>query len=322
MTPQILQSRENLRPICYPQFLEAHSIAVQSPWSPTEVAMAADLEDWYKLPDIEKKIIAGLLKGFTITEAHVGCYWRDIVAKQFGQPEVKMMATSFSHQETVHLLAYDHLEATLNLDTYKAFKADLIANEKVSSILSFTDTKSLALSLAIFSGAVEGVSLFGSFAVLLSFAQSNHFKGLGQILSWSIADESLHSDSGIALYHQLLNESPQLAPSPKDIYNGFDKIVTNEINFIENVFGNEDLRTITKKQTIDFIKYKANQKLMQLNLAPTYDLTGGYRIVKHFFNSITGGKTFTDFFARAKSGGNYSAMLSQSFLSELQQNAN
>ena len=47
-----------------------------------------------------------------------------------------------------------------------------------------------AKSLAIFSAFTEGVNLFSSFAVLLSFKLDNKLKGVGQIVEWSIRDES------------------------------------------------------------------------------------------------------------------------------------
>ena len=44
--------------------------------------------------------------------------------------------------------------------------------------------------LAIFSAFTEGVNLFSSFAVLLSFKMRNLLKGVGQIVEWSVRDES------------------------------------------------------------------------------------------------------------------------------------
>ena len=61
-----------------------------------------------------------------------------------------------------------------------------------------------AKSLAIFSAFTEGVNLFSSFAVLLSFKLDNKLKGVGQIVEWSIRDESLHSEAGCWLFRTLL----------------------------------------------------------------------------------------------------------------------
>ena len=46
----------------------------------------------------------------------------------------------------------------------------------------------IATSLAIFSAFTEGVQIFSSFAVLLSFQKKNLMKGVGQIVSFSVRD--------------------------------------------------------------------------------------------------------------------------------------
>ena len=68
----------------------------------------------------------------------------------------------------------------------------------------------VAKSLAIFSAFTEGVNLFSSFAVLLSFKMRNKLKGVGQIVEWSIRDESMHSNAGCWLFKTLLKENPEL----------------------------------------------------------------------------------------------------------------
>ena len=311
--PDILGERQNLRPYDYPIFEEMHLASIQSPWSHLEVPMANDIIDWSEISELEQRIVAGILKGFTLAETLVGCYWREVVAMKFRLPEIVMMATTFSHQETIHGRGYDHLESTLNLDTYQAFLSDPVSRGKLEFILSQLETKEdLARSLAIFSGAVEGVSLFSSFAVLLSFSKKSQFGGMAQILSWSVLDEIKHSQMGLELYKQLIAEYPELKPLDSEIYEGFDAVVENELAFIDSVFKDGDLETISKAETKDFIKYRANKKLMELRLPPVYSLTGDYQEVKHYFDTIMG-KTMNDFFAQGRNGGGYSAMLTQDF---------
>lgn len=317
MVPRILQRRERLRPIEYPLFDRIYLAALQSPWSHLEVPMGKDILDWDKISEVERKVIAGILKGFTLIESHVSCYWKDIVAKYLPHPEIVNMALIFSANERLHAKSYDYLESTLGIDTYDAFLQDEVANKKLDNILSRLESHNdLALSLAIFSGAVEGVSLFSSFAVLLSFSQKGLFKGMAQILSWSAAlDEENHSKAGIALYKELIKEGPELEPSAEKIYEGFRSVVDNEIQFVEQVFSEGDLSTITKNEAIDFIKYRANLKLMELSLPPIYDLTGENRRVRFFFETLLKGKSMNDFFVQGRNGQGYSAKLSQDFRS-------
>jgi ribonucleoside-diphosphate reductase beta chain len=306
----ILEYRQNLTPYDYPVFAEAHYSVMQSPWSPYEVGMQGDVIDWEKISETERAVIAGILMGFTLIESGIGCYWREVVAKKFRLPEIVNMATTFSHQETIHQRAYAHLEDTLGLNTYEAFKQDEVAIAKINQ---FMNPQNLATSLAIFSGAGEGVSLFASFAILLSFSKRGLFKGMQQILSWSILDEGLHSKMGIELFKTLVKQYPDLTPKSDDIYQGFEGVVANEIKFVEQAFNGQTLPDITLEGSIDFIKYRANLKLMELGYEPFYSLEGDYLSIKDFFDTMVLGKSHNDFFAQQRNGAGYSAMLTQDF---------
>ena len=310
--PPIMQGREYLRPYHYDKYERIHLACIQSPWSHLEVGMKEDVIDWEEATELTRIIIAGILRGFTLIELGVGCYWRK-VADWFPHPEISMLAATFSHQETIHSRAYDHQEATLGLETYEAFKQDETASRKFNHIMSRLEKeKDIATSLAIFSGGVEGVSLFSSFAILLSFTKEGKFKGNQQILSWSVNEELTHSSTGISLYHDLISEAPYMKPRKEDIYMGFDAIVENEMAFVENIFGQYDVPTISKAEVTDFIRHRANLKLMELKFPPKYKLDGNYRPVKQFFDTLRG-KTMNDFFAQSRNGSAYTAMLSENF---------
>ena len=135
-----------------------------------------------------------------------------------------------------------------------------------------------------------------------------------QILSWSVLDERLHSAMGILLYKTLISEYPELNPKEEDVKEGFKMVVNNEIAFLNQAFNECDvLPTITKAGAIDFVKYRANKKLMELGLSPMYDLQGFYLPVKDFFYTVVNSKMKNDFFALMRNGGGYSAMLNRSF---------
>ena len=53
----------------------------------------------------------------------------------------------------------------------------------------------------MFGGFTEGLQLFASFAMLMNFPRFNKMKGMGQIVSWSVRDESLHCEGIIRLFH-------------------------------------------------------------------------------------------------------------------------
>src|SRR5690606_22344366 len=103
-----------------------------------------------------------------------------------------------------------------------------------------TDTKDgIARTLAAFGAFTEGVQLFASFAILMNFQRFGKMKGMGQIVSWSARDESLHTTSIIRLFRTFCQENPEVMTDElkRDIYIICDKIVSLEDAFIDLAFG-------------------------------------------------------------------------------------
>jgi ribonucleoside-diphosphate reductase beta chain len=300
----------------YPVFNEFYEAAVASPWRHQEVNMAADELNWeLNTTEQERKVIAGVLKGFVSSEIGIGCYWRDVVAKLFAKPEIRDMAVAFSYFETIHARAYSYLNDCLGLNEYEEFISDPIACKKVES---FFTQHSPAVSLAVFSGAGEGVSLFSSFAVLLSFCNDNgRFGGLRQIISWSAEDEQLHADGGSMLFKELVKEQGISDEELEQIYEGFRLIVDREHLFIDSNFDNLKIPSIDPEELKAYILLRANERLEILGLKPIFVLTQDEKdkalSLSAWFEPMIIGTRSTDAFAHQKSGGNYVAKPPQNY---------
>lgn len=46
--------------------------------------------------------------------------------------------------------------------------------------------------------------------MLLNFTRNGTMKGMGQIIAWSINDETLHTESMIRLFREYIIENPEL----------------------------------------------------------------------------------------------------------------
>ena len=162
------------------------------------------------------------------------------------------------------------------------------------------DWHEIAKSLAIFSAFTEGVNLFSSFAVLLSFKMRNKLKGVGQIVEWSIRDESLHSEAGCWLFRTLIKENPEL--KTKELETAINEAallsLQLELNFIEKVYELGDLEGCSKYDLSHFIKHRVNTKLGDLgypSIIENVDMDAVGRM--KWFDSLSAGKQHTDFFA-------------------------
>lgn len=166
------------------------------------------------------------------------------------------------------------------------------------------DLSEIARSLALFSGCAEGIQLFSSFAVLLSFRKSNLLTGIGQQMIFSVRDESLHSEAGCKLFKTLVEENPQIWNDQlrADIYEGFELAIRNEFTYINKIFEQGDLNTITKEQLKNFMYDRANRKLIELGLKAKYAVDPKLLQEMEWFYIFVSGEQQSDFFANRETG--------------------
>jgi len=299
----ITEPRNFYKPFEYQTAFDFYKDQHRAHWLADEVPLASDLNDWkLKLNDSERNLIGNILKSFAQTEVHVNDYWSTKVSLWFPKPEVQAMARVFADFESIHAEAYARLNEELGLDDFAAFLEDEEAKAKIDRLVE-TPGETLhekALSLAIFSAFTEGVNLFSSFAVLMSFQLRNLMKGTGQIVEWSVRDESLHSKAGCWLFRTLVSENPDLDDHKLmgEIYKACEVSVNLEFDFIDKAFEMGDIEGLSKEQLKNFIKARANEKLNELGYSPLYnDVDPNLMREMEWFNHLTSGKTHQDFFA-------------------------
>ena len=272
-------------------------------WLADEVPLASDLNDWKtKLNDSEKNLVGNILKSFAQTEVHVNDYWSTKVSLWFPKPELQAMARAFADFESIHAEAYARLNEELGLDDFQAFLEDEVSKAKIDRLIEIPGNtlQERAISLAIFSAFTEGVNLFSSFAILMSFQLRNLMKGTGQIVEWSVRDESLHSRAGCWLFKKLLEEQPDLntIEMRNSVIEACHLSVQLEFDFIDKAFEMGDVEGLNKDQLKTFINARANEKMIELGYNGIYnDVDPNLLKQMEWFGHLTSGKTHQDFFA-------------------------
>lgn len=299
----LIEPRIYYKPFEYQEAFEFYKNQHRAHWLADEVPLASDLNDWkLNLNESEKNLIGNILKSFAQTEVHVNDYWSTKVSLWFPKPEIQAMARAFADFESIHAEAYARLNEELGLDDFKAFLEDETSKAKIDRLVEVPGEtlEEKAISLAIFSAFTEGVNLFSSFAILMSFQLRNLMKGTGQIVEWSVRDESLHSKAGCWLFKKLLEEHSELnTPELRNKIIEACKLSVNlEYDFIEKAFEMGDIEGLTKDQLKEFIKARANEKLVELGYQPLYnDIDPNLLKQMEWFGHLTSGKTHQDFFA-------------------------
>jgi len=267
----LLEPRIVYAPFIYQQAYDFWERQQQAHWLHTEISMAGDISDWKSnLNETEKFVIGSVLKGFTQAEIVIEDYWANKVAKWFKHPEIQMMANTFASFESIHAVSYAYLNQSLGLEDYEAFLYEPSAKAKIDRLVGTNgkSKKDIALSLAIFSAFNEGVNLFSSFAILLNFSRFNKLRGVGQIIQFSIRDESLHSTAGCWLFRTFMNENPELFTDElkKEIYDAARLTVQLEDSSIDMAFAKGDIEGLTKEELKTYIRFRTNTKLQDLGL--------------------------------------------------------
>src|ERR1700751_1880216 len=199
-------------PFRYPWAYDFWKKQQQVHWMPEEVPLGEDLKDWAsKLNDRERNLLTQIFRFFTQSDVEVNDNYMERYSRVFKPTEVKMMLASFSNMETIHIAAYALLLETIGMPESEltAFLDYQAMRDKHDYMQTFgvASNADIAKTLAMFGGFTEGLQLFASFAMLMNFPRHNKMKGMGQIVSWSVRDESLHCEGITRLYHAFAKET-------------------------------------------------------------------------------------------------------------------
>ena len=125
-----------------------------------------------------------------------------------------------------------------------------------------------ARHIAVFSAFTEGMQLFSSFIMLLNFPRHGKMKGMGQIVTWSIVDETMHAESMIRLFKEYIKENPEIWNDElkSKIYTIAEKMVELEDKFIDLCYANGDMRELSASDVKQYIRYIADRRLIGLGM--------------------------------------------------------
>lgn len=267
------------KPFRYPWAYEAWHTQQRVHWLPEEVPLADDVKDWHRnLTASEQHLVTQIFRFFTQSDVEVNnCYMKHY-SQVFKPTEVLMMLSAFSNIETIHIAAYSHLLDTIGMPEaeYSAFLKYKEMKDKYDYMQSFSvaDKFEIAKTLAAFGAFTEGLQLFASFAILLNFPRFNKLKGMGQIVSWSVRDETLHCLSIIRLFRTFVAENPEIWTDAlrAELTGICETIVHHEDAFIDLAFELGPVEGLDAAIVKRYIRFIADRRLMQLGLDAVYNV--------------------------------------------------
>lgn len=305
---RLTDERNSFKPFSYPWAYDAWLKHEQSHWLHTEVPMIEDVKDWKRnLTTDEKTFLTNILRFFTQSDLDVAGGYVNNYLPHFPQPEIRMMLCGFAAREALHIAAYSHLIETLGLPekTYSEFfeYEEMRAKHEyfleftpvIDPSASFSQKNKLATQIAAFSAFTEGMQLFSSFIMLLNFPRHSKMKGMGQIITWSIIDETQHMEAMIKLFRTYIEENREVWNDELkgQIYKIAEKMVELEDKFIDLAFNGHTLENLTREDVKQYIRYIADRRLISLGLK------GVFKVKKNplpWVEEMINAPTHTNFF--------------------------
>lgn len=274
---KLTEERTYFKPFNYPWAYDAWLKHEQAHWLHTEVPMMEDVKDWKKkLSNEEKKFLTNIFRFFTQGDIDVAGGYVNNYLPHFPQPEIRMMLLGFAARESLHIAAYSHLIETLGMpeSTYSEFLEYQQMKDKHDYVTELSGRNgtlaSTAEHIAVFSAFTEGMQLFSSFIMLLNFPRHGMMKGMGQIVTWSIVDETMHAENMIRLFKEFIKENPEIWNDELKgkIYTIAEKMVELEDKFIDLSYETTEgeMQNLSKEDVKQYIRYIADRRLISMGL--------------------------------------------------------
>ncbi len=276
--PGLMTPSHTYKPFRYPWAYEFWRRQQQVHWMPEEVPLGEDCKDWAtKLDDGERNLLTQIFRFFTQSDVEVNDNYMERYSRVFKPTEVKMMLSAFSNIETVHIAAYALLLETIGMpdSEFSAFLQyeEMAAKHNYMQEFGVDTYEDIARTLAMFGAFTEGLQLFASFAMLMNFPRHNKMKGMGQIVSWSVRDESLHCEGMVKMFHTFTKETGCLSKGDEDeIVDCCKTVVGLEDGFIDLAFEMGPVEGMTANDIKAYIRYIADWRLDQLGLPKVYGI--------------------------------------------------
>jgi ribonucleoside-diphosphate reductase beta chain len=185
-----------------------------------------------------------------------------------------MMLLGFAAREALHIAAYSHLIETIGLPEtmYNEFMEYSEMKEKHDYVMDISHQNSTkentAKHIAVFSAFTEGMQLFSSFIMLLNFPRHGKMKGMGQIVTWSIVDETQHCEGMIKLFRTYIQENPEIWNDELkgQLYTIAERMVELEDKFIDLAFSIGGMDGLDAADVKKYIRYITDRRLISLGL--------------------------------------------------------
>jgi ribonucleoside-diphosphate reductase beta chain len=244
-----------LAPFKYPWAWEYFLNANENHWTPVDIQMMRDLEDYNsRLSDEEKHMYTTVLAYLTTSDILAMRNVSLAVMEKVTAPEVQIYMARQTYEESLHTWAYQHCIETLGLDQgeiYNRYRVVpeihnkiRISNERLAAAMAIGSDLSdpinlheFLISYMFFACVFEGAWFYNGFTPIFALQRINKMRGTGEQLQYIMRDESLHCLFGITAIKQIMAEE-RIQMDKNRLRDMWEEVHEAEREYIDHVIPN------------------------------------------------------------------------------------
>ncbi len=279
-------------PMTYNWARQHYKDGVANNWSPEEVSMQKDVEQWKSstvLSEAERRLILWNLGFFSTAESLTANNIVLAVYQHVTNPESRQYLLRQAFEEAIHTDTFIYCCDTLGLDPdeiYNMYNTVPSIKEKDDFVVNLTKSvfdptfvtegdeniQKFVHDLVGYYVIMEGIFFYAGFAMILALKRQNKMIGIGEQFEYIMRDESLHLAFGCDLINTIKTEFPQIWTA--DFQDELVGLIRHSVE-LEKAYAYDacpqGLLGINAEQFAEYVEYIADRRLKRIDLPEQYN---------------------------------------------------
>lgn len=264
---------------------------VANNWSPEEISMQKDVEQWKSdsvLTPTERRLILWNLGFFSTAESLTANNLVLTVYRHVTNPECRQYLLRQSFEEAIHTDTFIYCCDSLGLnpeEIYTMYETIPSIKEKDDFVVSLTksmlnpsfetktitDIQQFLHDLVGYYVIMEGIFFYAGFAMMLALKRQGKMVGIGEQFEYIMRDESIHLAFGCDLINTIKAENPEIwnPEFQSKIVELIKQAVILEKNYAHDACP-QGMLGINAQQFCDYVEHIADRRLERIDLPKVY----------------------------------------------------
>jgi len=300
-----------LAPFKYPWAWEYFLNANKNHWTPLDINMAQDVQDYqHNLTLEERHVYENVLSYLTTSDILAMRNIGLAVMEKMTAPELQIYQARQVYEEALHTWTYQHCIETIGLDQGEIYnryrvvpeinKKIQVANSRLASVLradidlrNRDELENFVMAYTFFAGIFEGCWFYNGFSPIFALQRRGLMKGTAEQFQYIMRDEVLHASFGIRVVKQIIQEE-QIKLDPKALRDMWEEADAAEQDYAGYIL-QDPILGYCKEDHMGQFRFVANRRARQLDMEepfpgaeatlPWLDEQANLRKEKNFFET-------------------------------------